>query len=467
MSRSPQQIRDALLDVLGDDAFGSIYEHSGHRVAGGAQRGPRGRRVEHVERSERPSSSPKQAEKNTQTKKKRRRTSLSDGIASDTSDEEWIAEKDADTAKNVVKARRRLLVSKAPVAGKTDAADAGLAAQAARAGTTAGTAAGTAAGTTAGTAAGTAAGTTAHEDPHSASLLPDGMADGTDIDTGPESSSPSSSPAPRKKPAKRKNTTKRSKTRREASGVLINGTMVHSITGVPDEFLLDMASLPPSKRPKKCGQCGSCLNPVRKKACEVMRALGTNPPIPRGKNREKLLGSANSKKHVPRYFGSTNAEMQDVTTLKHRGADDEFTQEELQRLQQALVETHPNINGYWSKVASKVGTKDEQACFQRVYQGEAYYQGRTKPKNAGGSGEKGGQEGDVGDVEDDGFIERVLQQRQIGFGGDGVQTRRASGGGERGSRKGRASVDHEQVRNLLENELAGLDDEETEDSEEF
>lgn len=249
--------------------------------------------------------------------------------------------------------------------------------------------------------------------------------------------------------------------------MLINGKMVHSISGVPDEFLLDMASLPQSQRPKKCGQCGSCLNPMRKKACEVMRALGTNPPIPRGKNREKLLGSDNSKKHVPRSYGS---EVPDVTKLKHRGADDQFTEPEFQRLLQALVETHPNINEYWVKVARKVGTKDEQACFQRVYQSDAYYNERYKPKPGAGRNAGGPADGNLhgsgsadGDVNDDGFIERVLQRRQVGF-GNGLQPRRSGGDGEmgRGDDDGGgdgydgAMVDHAMVRDLVENELAGL-----------
>ena len=68
------------------------------------------------------------------------------------------------------------------------------------------------------------------------------------------------------------------KTRRAASGVLINGKMVHSTSGVPDKFLLDMASMPLDERPKRCGQCNNCQNLERKRACEVMRALAAIPP---------------------------------------------------------------------------------------------------------------------------------------------------------------------------------------------
>ena len=72
-------------------------------------------------------------------------------------------------------------------------------------------------------------------------------------------------------------TQKTLKTRRAASGVLINGKMVQSISGVPDKFLLDMASLPLDKRPKRCGQCDNCQNLERKRACEVMRTLAAIP----------------------------------------------------------------------------------------------------------------------------------------------------------------------------------------------
>jgi len=60
--------------------------------------------------------------------------------------------------------------------------------------------------------------------------------------------------------------------------------------GVPEHIMAEIAAKSPKSRPKRCGYCKSCLNPARKKACEVIRALGTNPPIPRGKNRISLLG---------------------------------------------------------------------------------------------------------------------------------------------------------------------------------
>ncbi len=465
--------RDTLLEVLGDDAFGSIYELHGIRV-GGADDG-------------RPSSAPADRnEKNEKNEKKmkRRQSNQSTGRPAASSDEEWSAEKDAATVKNAVKARRRLLVSQNGAnAGSRvlqgPGSGVGVASLAARAGEQVGA-------SPRGTvrvndgdkdndddnergAGNEEAGRRGDPDQD---VNTDGNAgvvhDQRPSSSSPASSAPSSSLTPIKKPArKKKKASGASRTRREASGVLINGKMVHSISGVPDEFLLDMASLPQSQRPKRCGQCGSCLNPMRKKACEVMRALGTNPPIPRGKNREKLLGTNNFKKHVPRSYGS---EVPDVTKLKHRGADDEFTEPEFQRLLQALVETHPNINHYWTKVARMVGTKDEQACFQRVYQSDAYYKERERPKQGAGRNPGGGADSGRGvhgsdsagvDADDDGFIERVLQRRRIGF-GDGLQARRSSGdhggdhGGDLAGNHEGSTVDHTRVRDLVEHELAGL-----------
>lgn len=464
--------RDALLEVLGDDAFGSIYEHHGIRE-GGVDDG-------------RPISAP------VDRKKKKRRANQSTGRPAVSSDEEWSVEKDFETAKDTVKARRRLLVSQNTANAANTATcvqgglgnSVGVASLAAKAGKEVEA---SPIGTDKMNAYRNGAVNAEHGRPGD---LGEGINANGDVDDVndrlPSSSSPSVSPSsspspslsPKKKPSSKKGKmTGSSRTRREASGVLINGKMVHSISGVPDEFLLDMASLPQSQRPKKCGQCGSCQNPMRKKACEVMRALGTNPPIPRGKNREKLLGTDNSKKHVPRSYGS---EVPDVTKLKHCGDDDLFTEPEFQRLLQALVETHPNINDYWAKVARKVGTKDEQACFQRVYQSNAYYNERYRPKpgaerNAGGDADGAGRGSDSGgeDADEDGFIERVLQRRRIGF-GDGLRTGRSSGGSERGHGVdgvddvdgvdgvdgcggGSVSiVDHARVRDLVENELAGL-----------
>ncbi|MEO2193423.1 MAG: hypothetical protein ABGY24_13325, partial [bacterium] len=77
--------RDTLLEVLGDDAFGSIYELHGIRV-GGADDG-------------RPSSAPadrnKKNEKNEKNEKKmkRRQSNQSTGRPAASSDEEWSAEK--------------------------------------------------------------------------------------------------------------------------------------------------------------------------------------------------------------------------------------------------------------------------------------------------------------------------------------------------------------------------------------
>ena len=420
--------RDALLAVLGDDAFGSIYEHYSGRP----------RPAERTNGNNTNSREPRQAQK--------KRREDDDGHEHE-DDGDWSVERDFEKATNVVKARRRLVVAR-DTAGNTTTA--GLAALAAHAGATA--------------------------------------ADGAD-DRAPRSSSrsptPSPSPSPlpsssspsedKKKPsAKKRKKTGSSRTRRAASGVLINGKMVHSINGVPDEFLLDMASLPLDKRPKRCGQCGSCQNLHRKKACEVMRALGTNPPIPRGSNREKLLGTANSKKHVPRSFGTADGEAPDVTKLQHRGDEDEFSVEELERLKQALVETHPNMNGYWRRIAIKVRTKGEQACFQRVYQSDAYYKhahsskhGATANGNGNGSGNGNGNGNGArrrasGEADAGSDIGRLLERR---FG------ERAAAAGRNGDAVDagvdvNAGVDHRRVRDLVEQELLdeGGDEGETTDS---
>ena len=76
------------------------------------------------------------------------------------------------------------------------------------------------------------------------------------------------------------------------------GTPFPSVPGVPEHLVMQLASTPEAERPRRCGHCKACLNPARKKACETIRALGTNPPIPRGKNRIALLGEETAKRTV-------------------------------------------------------------------------------------------------------------------------------------------------------------------------
>ena len=165
--------------MLGDDAFGSIYEHYSGRP----------RPAERTNGNNTNSREPRQAQK---------RREDDDGHEHE-DDGDWSVERDFEKATNVVKARRRLVVAR-DTAGNTTTA--GLAALAAHAGATA--------------------------------------ADGAD-DRAPRSSSrsptPSPSPSPlpsssspsedKKKPsAKKRKKTGSSRTRRAASGVLINGKMV-------------------------------------------------------------------------------------------------------------------------------------------------------------------------------------------------------------------------------------------------
>lgn len=449
-SRKSHTVADPLLSLLGDDAFGNIYEHNTGFT--------RPRDVQ--QQNGGPSSHKK--------------------FRSESAEEDGSVEREFEAANNVVKARRRLLVSRN---ANDTAPPPGLAALAAQAGASARNARGARLDDRASPRPSSSPYVHDDGDDYGDDDIdddgtepgdqqdPDEHLDPDDYDNGEEEEEeePEYSPARKKKSGGKKKKPGPTRTRRAASGVLINGKMVHSITGVPDEFLLDMASLPQDKRPKRCGQCGSCQNLHRKKACEVMRALGTNPPIPRGKNREKLLGTSNVKKHVPRSFGSANAEACDVTKIRHQGDGDDFTVDELERLQQALVETHPNMNHYWKRIADKVGTQSEQACFQRVYQSDAYYAERYKPK-----GSTVGIEEKVGANNETSDIGQLLQQRF------GRSTRRVSGGsggsrgsggsGESGSSDvdGRAGVDHARVRDLVEMELGegdADDSEETEDSE--
>ena len=114
-----QRERDALLEVLGDDAFGSIYEHHAIRERGMPVGSLRSAPVD---------------------RKKKRQSSQSSGRPTVvSSDEEWSVEKELETSQSAVKARRRLLVSKntanrATLAQASPGGSLGLAALAARAG---------------------------------------------------------------------------------------------------------------------------------------------------------------------------------------------------------------------------------------------------------------------------------------------------------------------------------------------
>ena len=160
-------------------------------------------------------------------------------------------------------------------------------------------------------------------------------------------------------------------------------------------------------------------------------------------------------------MGTADGEAPDVTKLQHRGDEDEFSVEELERLKQALVETHPNMNGYWRRIAIKVRTKGEQACFQRVYQSDAYYKhahsskhGATANGNGNGSGNGNGNGNGArrrasGEADAGSDIGRLLERR---FG------ERAAAAGRNGDAVDagvdvNAGVDHRRVRDLVEQEL--------------
>eukprot|EP00889_Picochlorum_renovo_P008691 jgi/Picre1/35721/NNA_003181.t1 len=165
----------------------------------------------------------------------------------------------------------------------------------------------------------------------------------------------------------------------------VNGISIPRVVGVPDDVLTELASMPPTERPVRCGFCRSCENPARKKACEVMRSLGANPPIPRGKNRLAILGPDNVKKHVSRTcnvpFSNTPLGQGDDAKKKFtpasadkntgdlaekmEGATDDWTEEQLQALHQALLDISPNTNDFWLKVSYHVPGRNRAECLQK------------------------------------------------------------------------------------------------------
>lgn len=166
------------------------------------------------------------------------------------------------------------------------------------------------------------------------------------------------------------------------------------VKGVPESIMAELAATAPSERPKRCGYCNSCLNPARKKACEAIRALGVNPPIPRGKNRVALLGKEGAKKTLPRVLAvdskqigsplpfatsspvlaaaSTSIEGQRQTRHKNieeqEVVPEDWTEEQVQALHHAWLELPPNANNFWQKVAERVPGKTASECFSKIYE---------------------------------------------------------------------------------------------------
>jgi hypothetical protein len=222
---------------------------------------------------------------------------------------------------------------------------------------------------------------------------------------GSASSSPDGNQGRAKKPTRGRKkvsasdaTARRTYRKKNASKVVIvNGAAIPSIVGVPDSLIVEMASLAPADRPVRCGVCRSCENPARKKACEVMRALGSNPPIPRGKNRVAILGPENTKKHISRtcegplnispgtgaaLFGTLNGGDGDDGSSggAGKGDIDGWTEEELQCLYQSILEISPNTNNFWQKVAMKVPNRNEAECFAKMHENVPYYSGNSNKK---------------------------------------------------------------------------------------
>jgi len=59
------------------------------------------------------------------------------------------------------------------------------------------------------------------------------------------------------------------------------------VKGVPASTVAALAATPAAQRPKRCGECISCLKPSRKQACQTLRALGDNPPLSRVSHKKK------------------------------------------------------------------------------------------------------------------------------------------------------------------------------------
>ena len=192
---------------------------------------------------------------------------------------------------------------------------------------------------------------------------------------------------------------KESRPKKEALGcIVVNGMEVPRVQGVPDTLLEEIALMAPGDRPIRCGSCGSCNNPWRKKACEVMRSLGANPPIPRGKNRLAILGPENIRKHVSRtcdmsaiqiaQSGLQNDNQKKVASRgstftkgdEQEGNHSDWTNEQLQALYQAVIDIPPNASNFWRRVAMNVQDRDEAECFAKMYENEPFYTTNSKPK---------------------------------------------------------------------------------------
>jgi hypothetical protein len=71
-----------------------------------------------------------------------------------------------------------------------------------------------------------------------------------------------------------------------------NNKTLPEVKGVPATTLAALAATPPAQRPRRCGECISCLNPSRKQACLTLRALGANPPLSRVSHKKKQQAAA-------------------------------------------------------------------------------------------------------------------------------------------------------------------------------
>lgn len=189
----------------------------------------------------------------------------------------------------------------------------------------------------------------------------------------------------------------------DLSCIVVNGTAIPRVVGVPDHVITEMASVAASDRPVRCGVCRSCENPARKKACEVIRALGANPPIPRGKNRLAILGPENMKIHVSRTCeGPLNVSPSAGNGMVRRpqtkpDADNEtgvvednngWTDEQLRCLYQVILEISPNTNNFWQKVAASVPNRNEAECFAKIHESVPYYSSKSKPRKSSTSSKK-------------------------------------------------------------------------------
>jgi hypothetical protein len=182
--------------------------------------------------------------------------------------------------------------------------------------------------------------------------------------------------------------------------IVVNGMEVPRVHGVPDTLLKEIALMDPADRPIRCGICGSCNNPLRKKACEVMRSLGANPPIPRGKNRLAILGPENIRKHVSRTCGMSAIQIAQSELQKdnqksvpsrggtspkgdeQEGKQSDWTNEQLQALYQAVIDIPPSASNFWKRVATNVQDRDEAECFAKMYENVPFYTSNSKPKGS-------------------------------------------------------------------------------------